>query len=336
MILSYAQNMEDYTLAQLFAGEGPGVYIDIGGGPPVADNVTFWFYLAGWRGLVVEPQKRLAEAYAHIRPRDVVFNGLVGAKQGDAAFHEVDRLHGFSTTVAENAEGAAEFGAGFRTLTLPMATLAQLCERHGLTQIDILKIDVEGAEADVIAGNDWTRFRPRVLCIEAVAPRTMAPAWEHWEPPLTEAGYRFAYFDNLNRFYVAQEASELLERFPDGPPDWGAVAHLYQFGRPLAGPASADHALAKALVDGFLALAPGLDRDLLVRCLLAARPDLDAAAARALVLGDPALLDPIVEKLPAPSTDLAAEFAALLASDAGRAALGRIASFHDGGHVLED
>lgn len=336
MILSYAQNMEDHTLAQVFAGEGPGVYVDIGGGPPVADNVTFWFYLQGWRGLVVEPQKRLAEAYAQVRPRDVVFNGLVGAKEGDTAFHEVERLHGFSTTVAENAQGAAEFGAGFRTLTLPMTTLAQLCEMIGLSQIDLLKIDVEGAEADVIAGNDWVRFRPRVLCIEAVAPRTMAPAWEHWEPMLIAAGYRFAYFDNLNRFYVAQEATGLLERFPKGPPDWAAVTHLYQFGRPLAGPASADHALARALAEGFLASLPSLGRDLLVRLVLAARPDLDVEAARRLVLGDPTLLDPIVEALPAPGADPAAELAALLDTDAGRAALGRIASFHDGGHVLED
>ena len=40
----------------------------------------------------------------------------------------------------------------------------------------------------------------------------MAPAWEAWEPLLTGNGYRFAYFDGLNRYYVAEEHTVLAER----------------------------------------------------------------------------------------------------------------------------
>ena len=73
MRLSYAQNLEDYHLDLVFADVTRGTYVDVGGGHPVADNVTFWFYLKGWHGLIVEPQPALAGAYRHIRPRDVVF-----------------------------------------------------------------------------------------------------------------------------------------------------------------------------------------------------------------------------------------------------------------------
>ena len=69
MDLSYAQNLEDYVLWQALGGKPPGVYIDVGGGHPVADNVSCWFYLAGWRGIVVEPQENLARMYVHVRPR---------------------------------------------------------------------------------------------------------------------------------------------------------------------------------------------------------------------------------------------------------------------------
>ena len=62
MQMSYAQNMEDIHLARLF-GEEPGFYIDVGGGHVVADNVSFYFYEKGWRGIVVEPQAALAAAY---------------------------------------------------------------------------------------------------------------------------------------------------------------------------------------------------------------------------------------------------------------------------------
>src|SRR5262249_13632247 len=36
---------------------------------------------------------------------------------------------------------------------------------------------------------------------------------DHWETILLEAGYLFAFFDGLNRYYVRQEEPELLKRF---------------------------------------------------------------------------------------------------------------------------
>jgi hypothetical protein len=95
--------------------------------------------------------------------------------------------------------------------------------------IDFLKIDVEGWEKEVLDGMDFTRHRPIVLVIEAIKPdaqpedfhdgcRTFA-AWHGWEPQVLDAGYQFAYFDGLNRFYVAAERTELLASFavPVGP-----------------------------------------------------------------------------------------------------------------------
>ena len=49
----------------------------------------------------------------------------------------------------------------------------------------------------------------RSSSLEALAPVTMAPAWEAWEPLLTGNGYRFAFFDSLNRYYVAEEHAAL-------------------------------------------------------------------------------------------------------------------------------
>ncbi|MFM9846855.1 MAG: FkbM family methyltransferase [Hyphomicrobiaceae bacterium] len=325
MKLSYAQRLEDYHLELVFADVSDGFYIDVGGGHPIADNVSYWFYLKGWRGLVVEPQVKLADLYAHIRPRDITACTLVGSREGEVEFHVVDRLHGFSTTVESNAKAAGSMGAGYATERLPMRRLQSLTARHNITRVDFLKIDVEGAEADVLAGADWKTCRPRVVVLEAVAPGTMAEAWRDWEPFLLAQGYSFAFFDGLNRFYVASECADLAARFPSEPARWDCVQHLWDFGRAPERPDHPDHAVAQALVRGFFAVLPSLDHGQLMRMLEAS--GISHAKLPQLLIGS--------AEYPGPQSASDAGVAHLMQSDRVRAALGRIASFYDGGHLME-
>src|SRR5690242_18475044 len=120
MELSYSQNLEDYHLALAFAGQATGFYIDIGAGHPVADNVSFWFYERGWQGIVVEPQPELAALYERLRPRDVAARCLVGRENGEADFHQVDRLHGLSTMREDVAQQARAHHVDYRTRRMPV------------------------------------------------------------------------------------------------------------------------------------------------------------------------------------------------------------------------
>jgi FkbM family methyltransferase len=310
MELTYTQNLEDFHLWQALGPKRDGFYIDVGAGHPIADNVSFWFYERGWRGICVEPQPDLVEAYRHIRPRDTVYAGLVGRQSGDIDFHMVNRLHGFSTTVETHAKGAGQFGADYKTIKMPMLTLAELCKRNGVTEIDFLKIDVEGAEADVLMGNDWSRYRPKVIVAEAILPGSGEPAWGEWEPYILAQDYEFTLFDTLNRFYVAKEAKDVLARAPRERGDWDAVKHLYQVGRAPESAEHPEHALAREITRGFWASLPSQDPALLARLI-----------ARARGITDPAEIAKLEKEI---------------VTDAFRAKLGRIACGYDGGQIFDD
>jgi FkbM family methyltransferase len=265
--LSYAQNLEDYHLSLAFAGQGTGTYIDIGGGHPVAGSVSFWFYERGWRGVVVEPQEPLVLLHRLVRPRDTIIRGLIGRESGNANLFVVERLHALSTTVEACADNAKAFGAGVRSVTVPAMTLAELFDSHRIEAVDFLKIDVEGAEVDVIAGGDWRRHRPKVVVVEAIKPLSNEPAWDDWEGMLLAQGYHFALFDTLNRFYVAEEHPDIMARLPSERASWDSVQHMYEIGRAGESAAHPDHALATALVQGFLARLPQLAPELLASLL---------------------------------------------------------------------
>ena len=306
--LSYAQNLEDYHLSLAFAGQPTGTYIDIGGGHPVAGSVSFWFYERGWQGIVVEPQNALAALHRQVRPRDTVVSSLIGAHSGSAKLFVVDRLHALTTTIEAYADNARSYGAAVQSITVPAMTLAELCVSHGIETIDFLKIDVEGAEADVIAGGDWRRYRPKVVVVEAIKPLSEEPAWDAWEGMLLAQGYKFALFDTLNRFYVADEHPDILARLPSERAPWDAVRHMYEIGRAGENTAHPDHQLALTLVHGFLARLPHLSPELLASFL-----DRDG-------------------KL---SSDDHRILQRMLTDEAFRMRLGRIACGYDGGHLIE-
>jgi FkbM family methyltransferase len=209
-MLSYAQNGEDVVLARVFDGQQFGFYIDIGACHPVEDSVTLHFHERGWRGLNVEPDRELHEALLKARPGDVNLRAAVGRTRGQVAYHPTG-TRGHGTLDAVLASGRSVGRPVEHVPTMPLSDVIDCYGPNG-GEIDFLKIDVEAWEADVIASADWTRHRPRVVVIEAVDHEGRANH-DAWEPGLLDAGYQFALFDGLNRFYCRNEdAASLLPR----------------------------------------------------------------------------------------------------------------------------
>jgi len=216
---SYAQNGEDVMLRRVYPEQTPGFYVDVGAYLPTEDSVTRHFYDRGWCGINVEPNEAAFAELVAARPRDVNLCIALGAAPGRTDFYEVpDR--GLSTCV--EAERARILDEGYEIVhrSVEVRRLADVCAEHvGDRSIDFMKIDVEGAEADVIRGGDWRRFRPRVLLVEATRPNSSERISAEWEPWLAEHGYRAVYFDGLNLFLLPEEHHASLASCFAPPPN---------------------------------------------------------------------------------------------------------------------
>ncbi len=221
-MIAYAQNGEDVVLARLFDRQETGHYLDVGAWDPVVDSVTKHFYDRGWRGVNVEPHPDSAARLRDERPGDVTLELALSRRAGTATLH-VDRAgrSGLSTLDGRTARRVLDEGES--AVRVRTSTLAAVVGEHVPWPVDFVKIDVEGHERAVIAGADWTRFRPRVVVVEATEPNSKVPSHRRFEPLLAAAGYVCVLFDGLNRFYARagdREARRVLATPANVLDDW--------------------------------------------------------------------------------------------------------------------
>ncbi len=111
---------------------------------------------------------------------------LVGARELDeVAFFELDKASGMNTVVAGVLSGSA------RQISVPQTSLDAYCARHHISP-EVIKIDVEGAELDVLEGARQVMLRQRPLVFLSVHPRQIASlgrTTDELAQLIDEAGY---------------------------------------------------------------------------------------------------------------------------------------------------
>ncbi len=194
----FGQSAEDFLL-QRWLPERDGTYIDVGAGEPVRGSNTYVFYKQGWRGILVEPIRLNCQVLKLLRPQDEILQILVGNIDSVVDFYEFEPYQ-YSTTLKSVAANCLDKSIRLKSVSqIGIVPLSSFAPNMTPDQPTLISIDVEGADLAVLESNDWSRTRPRAICVEE---------WNHLlsggvlEAFLTERNYKRVSYTGLSSIYI--------------------------------------------------------------------------------------------------------------------------------------
>jgi len=163
----YSQCDEDKLMLK-YLPEKTGTYIDVGAGQPVRGSNTYYYYKKGWKGHLFEPIRSNIELIKIFRRRDKKYQNLVGLSNSKIRFFEFIPTE-YSTMVKNIADNLVAEGKKLKNIyEIESIRLSDTDIELSPSQPSFLSVDVEGADLDVLNSIEWTKIRPRVVCIEEV------------------------------------------------------------------------------------------------------------------------------------------------------------------------
>ncbi len=179
------RRMAATKLLRAFADQYPRAFvIEIGANDGVEHDPIGSLLIEGdWRAILVEPAPeafaRLQRNYAVAGDRITLVNVAIADHDGHVPFFTLDRVEAdarerldvFGSLSAEAIETSAAIFVPeeHRQITrteVPCMRFDSLCERHGVVEIDLLIVDVEGFDFEIVKQLDLELLRPRLLGYE--------------------------------------------------------------------------------------------------------------------------------------------------------------------------
>ena len=199
----YSQYGEDVVLASIFKNQEKGFYVDVGAHHPARYSNTRLLHERGWRGMNIDANPGSIRLFQRDRPWDINIASGIAEQEGVMIYWMFSdpAVNTFSERDAEKWLGKKWIRL-LKKEPVIVAPLKEVLEKFLSpdTNIDLLNIDAEGLDFQVLRSNDWAKFCPKVIVIEAQA---TAPHSQHLMSFLEERGYRLYTRMGLSLIFVS-------------------------------------------------------------------------------------------------------------------------------------
>ena len=164
-----SEREEEWLIRDYFQDRRGGTFVDVGANHYRATSKTYYLETKlGWSGLAIEPQTEFAAGYAKNRPRTKFLPFFVSDVSNETArLYVITKM---SPVASSDADFVKQFGTPDEVREVPTITLNDLLAAERITQIDFLSMDIELHEPRALAGFDIAKFRPSLVCVEALMP----------------------------------------------------------------------------------------------------------------------------------------------------------------------
>lgn len=167
---SYSQCGED-MIANYYLPEKYGFFVDIGAYHPVRISNTYHFYKKGWRGINIDGSKVAIALFNQKRSNDINLNCFIGKDEGMQVefytFNKRELNTGSKSRLNDIEKYHNEKPVNVERINvIKLSTILDKFMPEEVT-IDLLNIDVEGFDLEVLESNNWDKYRPKVIIIEA-------------------------------------------------------------------------------------------------------------------------------------------------------------------------
>lgn len=163
---SYSQGKEDYWL-NYWLPEDNGFYLDIGSGQPIIGSNSYLFYKKGWNGLLFDPIPGNFALSKILRRRDKVYKACISNVVERVDFWEFQPYE-YSTLSRNQATKVLENNWARLKRIHKIDTLAIQDFELNISPVtpSFLSIDTEGLDYLILSSIDWSKFLPRLVCVE--------------------------------------------------------------------------------------------------------------------------------------------------------------------------
>lgn len=209
------EKQEKEAIRAYFDHRREGVVVEVGANDPLR-HTSQSLHLEkelDWRCVLIEPHPELAQQARELRKSAQVFEFACVSSDGLGEISFYIPIKGEDTEVHSHAAIEKNIDdhnyAHHRELRVQSKSLTSILDESNLVEIDLLSIDVEGAELEVLKGLDLEKYRPRLILLED----KHAYLDKHWF--LKERGYRLVKRTCQNCWYIQGGEKTPLQSFSE-------------------------------------------------------------------------------------------------------------------------